>query len=35
MKANTRMVIAGGALVLVLYDEIQVLLFGTKSGGGE
>ncbi|ROT72578.1 adenine nucleotide translocase [Penaeus vannamei] len=25
----------GGALVLVLYDEIQVLLFGTKSGGGE
>ncbi|MPC19786.1 ADP/ATP translocase 3-like [Portunus trituberculatus] len=25
----------GGALVLVLYDEIQVLLFGSKSGGGE
>ncbi|XP_037792646.1 ADP/ATP translocase 1-like [Penaeus monodon] len=25
----------GGALVLVLYDEIQLLLFGTKSGGGE
>ncbi|XP_042885086.1 ADP/ATP translocase 3-like [Penaeus japonicus] len=25
----------GGALVLVLYDEIQVMLFGTKSGGGE
>lgn len=25
----------GGAFVLVLYDEIQMLLFGTKSGGGE
>ncbi|KAK8744361.1 hypothetical protein OTU49_000764 [Cherax quadricarinatus] len=25
----------GGALVLVMYDEIQLLLFGTKSGGGE
>lgn len=25
----------GGALVLVLYDEIQVFLFGSKSGGGE
>jgi len=25
----------GGALVLVMYDEIQVLLFGAKSGGGE
>jgi len=25
----------GGALVLVMYDEIQVLLFGSKSGGGE
>ncbi|XP_066959340.1 ADP/ATP translocase 3 [Macrobrachium rosenbergii] len=25
----------GGALVLVMYDEIQMLLFGTKSGGGE
>ncbi|XP_071546843.1 ADP/ATP translocase 1 [Panulirus ornatus] len=25
----------GGALVLVLYDEIQLLLFGSKSGGGE
>jgi len=25
----------GGALVLVLYDEIQVFLFGAKSGGGE
>jgi len=24
----------GGALVLVLYDEIQVVLFGAKSGGG-
>ncbi|KAK4311507.1 hypothetical protein Pmani_016975 [Petrolisthes manimaculis] len=24
----------GGALVLVLYDEIQVLLFGASSGGG-
>lgn len=24
----------GGALVLVLYDEIQVLLFGAPSGGG-
>jgi len=25
----------GGALVLVMYDEIQFFLFGTKSGGGE
>jgi len=25
----------GGALVLVMYDEIQLLLFGSKSGGGE
>jgi len=25
----------GGALVLVMYDEIQVILFGSKSGGGE
>jgi len=25
----------GGALVLVMYDEIQVFLFGAKSGGGE
>lgn len=25
----------GGALVLVLYDEIQLLLFGAKSGGSE
>ncbi|KAK7067089.1 hypothetical protein SK128_019426 [Halocaridina rubra] len=25
----------GGAFVLVLYDEIQLILFGTKSGGGE
>lgn len=24
----------GGALVLVMYDEIQVLLFGAKMGGG-
>jgi len=23
----------GGALVLVMYDEIQYFLFGTKSGG--
>ncbi|XP_042238756.1 ADP/ATP translocase 3-like [Homarus americanus] len=25
----------GGALVLVMYDEIQLILFGSKSGGGE
>jgi len=25
----------GGALVLVMYDEIQIILFGSKSGGGE
>jgi len=24
----------GGAIVLLMYDEIQVLMFGEKAGGG-